>query len=349
MPNLTLATIAVPNPMGQQCYEEAIAARAAGALGAGWQVERTIVRSLRSPVPGNVRVPARLLGRSGAATRRATGRLLYRGASLVHRMDLRLPPARQPEVITVHDVVQWRFPDETDPPRASLREIGGAVAVVCPSRFAAEEVHRFLGGPYPVVIPNGVDPDLFDARAATEQDLAALGIRRPFVLHAGGATLRKNLAGLAAAWPVVRRAHPDVMLVLAGARDDRRDRLFAGMSSVVRVGRVDRRVLVGLMAAAGAVVVPSLYEGFGLPALEAMAVGVPVVAAARSSLPEVCEGRATLVEPSGSGLADGLVAVLEGAPETREMVAAAQCRAREFTWDASAAAHAELWRSLAGG
>jgi glycosyltransferase involved in cell wall biosynthesis len=96
------------------------------------------------------------------------------------------------------------------------------------------------------------------------------------------------------------------------------------------------------------VVVPSTYEGFGLPALEAMAVGVPVVAADRSSLPEVCGDAAYLVEPDGPGLAGGLAAALDGGPDTRAMVGRGRIRAERFSWEASVAAHAELWRSCVG-
>ena len=92
---------------------------------------------------------------------------------------------------------------------------------------------------------------------------------------------------------------------------------------------------------------PSVYEGFGLPALEGMAVGVPVVAASRSSLPEVCGDAAYLVEPDGRGLALGIEAALADGAETAAMVERGRCRADEFTWERSLEAHAAIWRSYA--
>jgi glycosyltransferase involved in cell wall biosynthesis len=343
---LALATLAVGHPMGQQVYEAELARRAPGELGDGWQVDRVEVRTLRSPLAGTVRVPSRLLINATPVERRLAGHLLYRSHDVVHRFDLRLPPAPRPEVLTVHDVVSWRFPDEGQPPSDAAATARRAEVVICPSQFSADEVASQLGVPRTVAIPNGVDRAFFGAAPLDEAALRTLGIRPPFVLHAGGCTLRKNLAALAGAWSRLAPDRPDVSLVLMGPPDDRRNRLFASLPRTVLIGRVDDDTARGVMAAAAAVVVPSLYEGFGLPALEGMAVGVPVVAADCSSLPEVCGDAAYLVTPDAAGVADGLEAALTHGPDTVAMIDRGHRRAREFTWEASASAHAALWRSV---
>jgi glycosyltransferase involved in cell wall biosynthesis len=344
---LALATVAVAEPMGQQVYEHELTRRAPEALGEGWDVERVVVRTLRSQLPGTVRLPSRLLADSSPWLRGQIGRAVYREFDVVHRFDLRLPPAPYPEVLTVHDVVSWRFADEARPPSDAAASARRAAAVVCPSQFSADEVTAQLGVTTAVAIPNGVDAAFFDTLPLEEERLADLGVRRPFVLHAGGCTERKNLVGLAAAWPRVHADHGTAMLVLMGPADARRDRLFAGLAGTALIGRMDDSTARGVMAAASAVAVPSIYEGFGLPALEAMAVGVPVVAARRSSLPEVCGDAAYLVEPDPAGLAEGLSAALDGGPEVEAMVARGRLRAERFTWEASVSAHAALWRTYA--
>jgi glycosyltransferase involved in cell wall biosynthesis len=347
MTRLALVTLAAAQAMGQQVYETELVTRAATELGPSWDVEHMVMRTLRSPLPGTARLPSRLLADSSPGLRRAAGRLLYRGHEVVHRFDLRLPPAPHPEVLTVHDVVPWLFADEGRPPTDAATTAQRAAVVICPSQFSADEVARQLGVTEPVAIHNGVDERFFGSMPLAGDALASLGITVPFVLHAGGCTERKNLAGLADAWPRVLSSRPDTMLVLVGPTDERRDRLFGPLPQTLRAGRVDDTVLRGLMAAATTVIVPSTYEGFGLPALEAMAVGVPVVAADRSSLPEVCGDAALLVEPDADGLAEGMVAALAGGSETEAMVERGRRRAATFTWEASAAAHAELWRRFA--
>ena len=346
---LTIATIATDTPMGAQAYQEQIAARSAEALGEvePWTVERAIVRSLRSSLPGNRRLPMSRVATASPALRRQIGRFLYPRGGVTHRMSLELPPAPGGDVVTLHDIVAWLFPDESAPVPASGQESRNADAVICVSEFTASEVSRFLGVRDPHVIHNGVDARFFDAAPLTSEVRASLGVSERYVLHAGGASARKNLEALAAAWPAVHRERPETQLVLAGPANARRTRLFEGMPGVLLVGRVDDAVVPGLVAAATAVVVPSLYEGFGLPVLEAMAANVPVVAANTSSLPEVAGSAAILVDPTAEGVADGLLTVTSGDSALPAMVRAGRDRAAGFTWERSAQEHARVWRSVA--
>lgn len=347
---LTIATVASAAPMGQQVYEEEIARRAPGVLGTDFAVTRVVSRSLRSQLPGTMRLPERALRRAPAPVRLAVGRMIYPRADVVHRMGLSLPPAAVLDIVTIHDTVSWRYPDESVPEPHADRETRRAAAVVCPSQFSADDVAERFGLAHVDVIHNGVDDRFFDAPPLSVEALAALGVSGRYLLHAGGSSLRKNLEGLALAWPLVHSAHPDVTLVLSGPPTKRRHALFAHLPGTVLVGRVPTADVPGLIAGAATVVVPSLHEGFGLPALEAMAAGVVVVAADRSSLPEVCGGAAILVEPDGQAIADGLVHALAGGGEVDRLVAAARERAAQFTWEASARGHGQVWRRvLAGG
>jgi glycosyltransferase involved in cell wall biosynthesis len=347
---LALAAIAVEQAMGQQVYERQLVDGAAAALGtdAGpWEVDHYEVASLRSPVAADVRIPSFVFTCGSPIVRKAVGRLIYRKFDLVHRLDLRLPPAPHPEILTIHDIVPWRFPDEGEPSSDGAESARRADVVICPSEFSAQEITETFGVARAVAIPLGVGAEFRDAVPLSDEQLAELGIRRPFVLHAGGCTERKNLASLAEAWALVHQTRPDATLVLMGPAHPRRDRLFAPLPATVRTGWLDDTTARGLMASASAVVVPSVYEGFGLPVLEGMAVGVPVVAARRSSLPEVCGDAALLVEPDSRGLALGIEAALADGPETTAMVERGRCRAADFTWERSLAAHAAIWRSFA--
>ena len=167
------------------------------------------------------------------------------------------------------------------------------------------------------------------------------------MLVTGGASRRKNLAGVAEAWPAIHRSRPDLSLVLSGPPHPSRTSLFSGLPSVHLVGNLDSTLMPGLMASACALVVPSHYEGFGLPALEGMAAGVPVVAANTSSLPEVVGDAAILVAPDAAGLTEGVLFATSSEAGVAAFVERGSSRAAHFTWERSVAGHAEVWRAVA--
>lgn len=345
MPRLTIARIASETLLGTGVYEDQVVSHAPNALPSDWTVEEVVLRSLRSPLRGTHRLPIGKVATAPAAVRRLVGRTVYPRGAVVHRMSLELPPAPV-DVLTLHDVVAWKYPDESAPVRAAVDEIRRAAGVICVSEFSAGEAVDLLGIDPPHVIHHGVDPRFFDATPATSEQLNRLGISAPFVITTGGASERKNLAGLADAWPVVRRARPDLTLVLTGPPNPRRTALFAQQAGVVLAGMVDAALVPRLMASAEAVVVPSRYEGFGFPALEGMAAGVPVVAANTSSLPEVVGDGALLVEPDGPAIAAGIIDATSNDPEVARTAARGRARAETFTWERSLQGHARVWESV---
>jgi glycosyltransferase involved in cell wall biosynthesis len=347
---LTLAVLAAGEPMGAQAYEDQIWRRSQESLDlldAGrWETRRLVVRSLRSTLAGNRRLPLRAVATAGTKTRRALGRLLYDGDGPTHRMNLELPPAPRGDLVTLHDIVAWRFPDESAPVPAAGEELRRADAVICVSAFTAHEASDFLHLRDVHVIPNGVDPRYFAATAPDAPTRAALGLPERYVLHAGGAAIRKNLEGLADAWPSVHRERPALKLLLAGPPHPRRTALFEHIQGAVLAGRIPDEFMPTVVAGAEAVVVPSLYEGFGLPVLEAMAAGVPVVAAATSSLPEVAGGCAILTGTTGAQIAEGLLGATSGDGELQDLVGRGRAHASGFTWERSAREHARIWNTL---
>lgn len=347
---LEIATIATSVPMGAQVYQEAVTSRAAEALefvsDVPWAVSRIIARSLRSELDGNRRIPIGVLSRIGPASRRAAGRMLYSRDALVHRMDLTLPPAPH-EVLTIHDTVAWKYPDEGNPNPAVIDEIRRATAVVCVSRNTAEDVYALTGRSDLRVVCPGVDERFFSPRPLSASERSRLGLPQRYILHAGGASARKNLEGLAEAWKLVNRAFPDVSLAMSGPQHDRRDELFGDLPRVVRLGRLDNELVPGLLTSAEAIVVPSHYEGFGLPVIEAMAAGVPVIAARRSSLPEAAGDAAVLVETDGRSIAEGIDHVLRGESGVSDLREKGFRRAQHFTWGESVRNLARVWSDAA--
>jgi len=247
--------------------------------------------------------------------------------------------------MTVHDLVPFLFPETMTRwsrlySRATHRRMATlANRIICPSRDTARDVVELLGVDENRirVISLGVTSHFFEPLPAAQPPPT------PYVLFVGTQERRKNLQRLEKAVDHLReRGFPHV-LVLAGA--DAWGNVRIGKSFVRDVGRVSDMQLRRLYAEAACLAIPSLHEGFGLPALEAMAVGTPVVAGRAGALPEVTGGAAILVDPLDTiDIANGLEQAITTGGSLRE---AGRRRAALFTWEKTAAATLAVYRELA--
>ena len=269
-------------------------------------------------------------------------------------------------VVTVHDVIPLILP-ETFTPRHRLvvrlalaRVRRKADLVVVPSHAVKRDVVRRVGlpGDRVVVTHEGCEPRFRPVRSegALREVAARYGLPPRYVLAVGTLEPRKNLTTLLEAFARLRRdgaVDADLRLVLAGARGWLDEPIFAtvrslGLEDAVRfTGFVDDDDLPAVYSGAALFVFPSLHEGFGLPLLEAMACGVPVVTSNVSSMPEVAGDAATLVDPrDGEGLAAAIARSLRDEALRDRLRDAGIARARQFSWEATARRTLDAYASL---
>jgi glycosyltransferase involved in cell wall biosynthesis len=289
-----------------------------------------------------LRPPRRLAYRAGHAWEQAALPLLARGAELIFSPANLAPlAAGRRNVVLIHDVAALRRPEAYGRFYAGYQRhllpvlARRACRLVTVSEFSRGEICALLGVPRDriEVVPNGVDPR-FSPEADQAPAAQRFGLDRPYVLAVGTSSARKNLGALREA--ARRLAEVGIDLVAAGSQ---RGYLRGAPPpvGVRRLGYVDDDLLPGLYAGARALAMPSLHEGFGLPCLEAMAAGVPVVAARRGALPETCGDAALLVEPDPGLLAATLVSAVTDEAVREKLRKAGLERARRFSWDAAAA------------
>jgi glycosyltransferase involved in cell wall biosynthesis len=288
-----------------------------------------------------IRPPEALAHRAGHAWEQAALPAIARKAELIYSPANLAPLASRRNVVVIHDVAALRHPEWYRPAyvryqRALLPAIAKrAKHVITVSEFSKKELTQVLNATDVSVIPNGVDERFTpDAKPSRE---------RPYVLAVGTQIARKNLQVLNEA---ARRLNDHgIELVHAGSG---RGYMRAETATNLRpLGYVPDDELPGLYAGALALAMPSLYEGFGLPCLEAMACGTPVVAANAGALPETCGQAATLVDPrDANGFADELERLATDRQYRGEKAAESLAHAANFSWQRSAQATDQLLGNL---
>ena len=235
-----------------------------------------------------------------------------------------------------HRVAEWLYVEW-----AIRRHVRVANALITISEASRRDLMRLYGAdPERIAVAYPAVDEWFrpQGRAEIERARAKYGLPEPYVLHVGTVKPRKNLPRLVRAFAAAGLP-PETHLVLAGqvvfgAAPLRRAVLESNLGERVRLlSYVDTGDLPGLYSGAACVAVPSLHEGFGMPALEALACGAPVVASDRSSLPEFVGDAGVLVDPLDiSSIAAGLRRVVADARFAEELRAAGPTRARQFAW-----------------
>ncbi|SPT53304.1 Mannosylfructose-phosphate synthase [Actinomyces bovis] len=281
------------------------------------------------------------------------------GAQVVHATTWAVPGTRLPLAVTVHDLAFLRSPEHftrrgnTYFKRSLERTRQEARVVITPSRATADDcVREGIPASRIEVIPHGVRT-LPVEEAAVARFRAAHGLQREYVLWTGTREPRKNLPTLLRAFSLLSPQHPDLDLVLVGPQgwgsDAQEQELLRELPGRVHVlGRLPQEELAAAYRGARVFAFPSLWEGFGLPVLEAMAYGTPVVTSAGTCLEEVCGEAGLLAAPQDPAALATQLDRAAGA-EHDALAQAGLVRAQGFTWQASAAAHLEVYRSLAAG
>lgn len=283
-------------------------------------------------------------------------------SGIVHILDhsyaflLEYIPSGVRTIVTVHDLLPLREPDGlgTNAVRRFRRRVEWvkkADLILADSQATADDLVELIGADRMKirVLPLGAEP----RSSELSEFIIPEKVTGPFIFSIGGYMKRKNLEILPAVIEKVRAVRPEIQLVRAGAllpdtlRKEFQER--CGNGSLVELGKVTEAALDRLYGLAAATIIPSRYEGFGLPVLEAMARECPVVAARTTSLPEVGGDAASYFEvDSPDEAASRILDILLADPASlAEMKAHSLVRAGQFTWESHFCKLLEIYRELA--
>jgi len=308
------------------------------------------------PVDGvaHWRIPAKVAHLSWRTTNRPAISHLVGETALVHGTNFVLPALGESKgVLTIHDLsfdTQSGFGGNRRLAIMVPWSIEHSAAIVVPSGAVAAEVAARFG--YPIdrifVTPEGVNPSFFDAKPLSDAELGALGISRPFAIAVGTLQPRKNIFRLLDAWRRVATQLAGWTLALVGQQGE--GPRIPDSPGVVTTGWVDDRNLHGLLASAEFFCYPSLYEGFGLPPLEAMAAGTPALVGDYPAALEVVGDLALVVDGMNPDeIAEKILQLAQDDLLRRRLAEAGRTHAASFTWTRTARATMDAYEAALGG
>ena len=283
------------------------------------------------------------------------------GARVLHSPFYTCPlRASCPVTVTVHDATFFTEPEHYDKSRRTFfrsaikTSLRRASRVIVPSKATRDELIRLLDAdPTRIdVAYHGVDPAAFHAPTPEEKARvrARLGLgETSYIAFLGAKEPRKNVPNLIRGWAraVADRAQPPALVIAGGqGHDDDIDQAVASVPPhlrLLRPGYLRFADLPGYLGGALVAAYPSYGEGFGLPILEAMACGAPVLTTPRLSLPEVGGDAVAYTGPDADEIAQELERLLDDEPRRAALAKAGLARAREFSWDSSAEVHLAAW------
>ncbi|HUE60169.1 MAG TPA: glycosyltransferase family 1 protein [Acidimicrobiales bacterium] len=275
---------------------------------------------------------------------------------VVHGTNYVVPPAKHASrLVSVWDLTAVHYPQLCTPTSRkypgligrAVRE--GAWVHTGASSVAAEIVDHFGADPSRVrVIAPGIEPASDGSPGVPPRPSGP-----PYILGLGTTEPRKDFPNLVAAFDRIASRHPDLELRIAGPEGWGESQVRSAVDASPHAGRIKRLGWIadtrGLIAGAAVFAFPSIYEGFGYPPLEAMSLGVPVVATSAGAVPEIAGDAALLVKPGDpDALAGALSCVLDNGDVRAQLVEKGKARAARFSWDAAASAMQDLYAEIAG-